>query len=88
MKELLEVGMIVAFKIESRLRHKTFWIAGRIEEIRSDSYLLKIAFSADLPFKFSEIIDIKILEHTRSQVTDELVKKHIKKYGKVFKALS
>ncbi len=63
MRELLKTGLFVAFKIKSSWKKDTYWIAGRIMEIRSDSYLLKLAFNSDLPFKFEEIIDIKVLEY-------------------------
>ena len=63
MRELLKTGLFVAFKIKSSWKKDTYWIAGRIMEIRSDSYLLKLAFNSDLPFKFEEIIDVKVLEY-------------------------
>jgi len=63
MRELLKVGLFVAFKVKSSWKKDTYWVAGRIMEIRSDSYLLRLAFNADLPFKFKEIVNIKVLEH-------------------------
>jgi len=63
MNDLLKVGLIVAFKIKSPWKKNTYWIAGKIVEIRSDSYLLRSAFNTDLPFNFKEIIDTKVLEH-------------------------
>lgn len=64
MEEFLKVGMIVAFKIEDHaIRKKVFWIAGEIKEIRKTSYLVKVAFNTNMPFRFDEIIDTKVLEH-------------------------
>ena len=63
MKELLKTGLFVAFKIKSSWKKDTYWVAGKIMEVRKKSYLLRATFNTDLPYLFKEIVDIKVLEH-------------------------